>query len=69
MRVSPATRADLAACRHPGAKSVADVLDAPDWPKEAPYEPQDFTRQVRHLPLAHRIDSPPVSLLPTSGAC
>ena len=48
---------------------MADVLDAPDWPKEAPYEPQDFTRQVRHLPLAHRIDSPPVSLLPTSGAC
>ena len=24
---------------------MADVLDAPDWPKEAPYEPQDFTRQ------------------------
>merc|ERR1712085_35553 len=27
------------------AKSVADVLEDPDWPKERPYEPQDFTRQ------------------------
>jgi len=27
------------------AKSVADVLATPDWPKEPPYEPPDFTRQ------------------------